>query len=98
MKKLIAFFCAVILLCTAVCTCFAVSNPCSHTKDITVSNRFEWKDEPVYSGSCYYQSGAHVHIHEFYKVTVTATCNKCGKSRSETYNVNIRTYCPCGPH
>ena len=44
---------------------------------------------PVYSGSCYYQSGAHVHIHEFYQVTVTARCNKCGKSNSESYTLNI---------
>ncbi|MBP5725901.1 MAG: hypothetical protein J6Y48_02385 [Clostridia bacterium] len=98
MKKFIAFVSAVVLLCAAVGTCFAVSNPCSHTRDITVTEHYVWKDEPVYSGSCYYQSGGHVHIHEFYKVTVTATCNKCGKSRTETYTVNIRTYCPCGPH
>ena len=98
MKKFLAFIFAVVLLCASIGTCFAVSNPCSHTKDITVSYHYVFKDEPVYSGSCYYQSGAHVHIHEFYQVTVTARCNKCGKSNSESYTLNIRTYCPCGPH
>ncbi|MBR5961085.1 MAG: hypothetical protein IKZ98_08815 [Clostridia bacterium] len=98
MKKCVSLILVVILLCALAAPCFAATKPCNHDSDLTYTEHWEKKDEPVYSGACYYQSGGHVHIHEFWKVTVTVKCNKCKKSITYSYTKNIRTYCPCGPH